>query len=422
MYEEIKNLPSNNLTQLLERREKERLKRCESLKNVFSPYLKKGRVVDIILPRAGASVTLRNCIVENVYEDKIGVYVLTSKDIRKIEVDLNLIEEVYQMRAKLNFKVFIKEFEKVQDKDAENGMMNEILKIEKEIAKEAGDGNVDLSICFLCKKPFVFCLSDCSKDLIVGEVISADFDVEALVKKHFTIGSTAEPSPQARDALEYIRNENLKMSYTKKFEEMTKLLDVYHMDECKKMIKVLKSLEYCDETTVLVKGKLACEISSGDELVLTEMIFNGDFTKLAINEFVPLLSCLVFEEWNDEEHVLSEENKKLYGLIEHSVQNVCKALKDHGLPISPKKYLRKFSYELMDVVKMWVDGKTFIQICENTEVFEGSIIRTFKRLEELLKQLSNAARIIGNVELENMFTDGILSIKRDIVFANSLYI
>ncbi|EOB11300.1 Superkiller viralicidic activity 2-like 2 [Nosema bombycis CQ1] len=170
--------------------------------------------------------------------------------------------------------------------------MNEILKIEKRLLRKRCMEMLIYQIVCFCKEPFVFCLSDCSKDLIVGEVISADFDVEALVKKHFAIGSTAEPSPQARDALEYIRNENLKMSYTKKFEEMTKLLDVYHMDECKKMIKVLKSLEYCDETTVLVKGKLACEISSGDELVLTEMIFNGDFTKLAINEFVPLLSCL----------------------------------------------------------------------------------------------------------------------------------
>lgn len=411
MYELIKNLPSNNLVHLLEKRESERLRRCESLVEVFKPYLKKGRVVDVIIPRFGASLTLKNCIVEGVYEEKIGLYALTYKEVIKVEVEPKYIEEIYDIRAKLNLKVFFKEFDKVPYED---------IPLKEEIHEKYPE--INLNVCFLCNRPFVYCLSSCSKDFVVRETVSTDFDVESLVEKHFKIPKTKLDTPQSKDAIEYIKNEDLKDAYTRKFEDMSRLLDVYHMDECKKMIKVLKALEYCDDTTVLVKGRLACEISTGDELVLTEMIFNGDFTKLAINEFVPLLSCIVFEEWNDDDYVLSDDNRKLYGLIEHSVKTVCATLKEYGLVSSPKKYLRRFSYELMDVVRMWVEGKTFIQICENTEVFEGSIIRTFKRLEELLKQLSNAARVIGNVELENMFANGILSIKRDIVFANSLYI
>jgi ATP-dependent RNA helicase DOB1 len=54
-----------------------------------------------------------------------------------------------------------------------------------------------------------------------------------------------------------------------------------------------------------------------------------------------------------------------------------------------------------------------------------------KRLEELLRQLVSAAKAIGNTELEQKFEQceffianclGITSIKRDIVFANSLYL
>jgi ATP-dependent RNA helicase DOB1 len=45
-----------------------------------------------------------------------------------------------------------------------------------------------------------------------------------------------------------------------------------------------------------------------------------------------------------------------------------------------------------------------------------------RRLEELLRQLCAAAKAIGNVVLENKFSEAINKIKRDIVFASSLYL
>ena len=45
-----------------------------------------------------------------------------------------------------------------------------------------------------------------------------------------------------------------------------------------------------------MKGRVACEISTGDELLLTEMIFNGAFNDLSVEQTVALLSCFVFEE------------------------------------------------------------------------------------------------------------------------------
>jgi ATP-dependent RNA helicase DOB1 len=45
-----------------------------------------------------------------------------------------------------------------------------------------------------------------------------------------------------------------------------------------------------------------------------------------------------------------------------------------------------------------------------------------RRLEEVLRQLCQAAKNIGNTDLENKFSEGIKVIKRDIVFAASLYL
>lgn len=41
--------------------------------------------------------------------------------------------------------------------------------------------------------------------------------------------------------------------------------------------------------------------------------------------------------------------------------------------------------------------------------YPGSIIRCMRRLEELLRQMCQAAKAIGNTELENKFAEGMYS-------------
>ena len=52
----------------------------------------------------------------------------------------------------------------------------------------------------------------------------------------------------------------------------------------------------------------------------------------------------------------------------------------------------------------------------------GGIIRCMRRLEELLRQMSLAAKVIGNKDLEDRFNEAVRLLKRDIVFAASLYL
>ena len=47
------------------------------------------------------------------------------------------------------------------------------------------------------------------------------------------------------------------------------------------------------EGVVTLKGRAACEISTGDELLTTELMFNGVFNSLDKHQLVALLSCLV---------------------------------------------------------------------------------------------------------------------------------
>lgn len=73
--------------------------------------------------------------------------------------------------------------------------------------------------------------------------------------------------------------------------------DVMQMDELKCRKRVLRRLQFTtSEDVVEMKGRVACEISSGDELLLTEMIFNGVFNPLLPEYCAALLSCFVFGE------------------------------------------------------------------------------------------------------------------------------
>ena len=55
-------------------------------------------------------------------------------------------------------------------------------------------------------------------------------------------------------------------------------------------------------------------------------------------------------------------------------------------------------------------------------VQEGSIVRCITRLDELCREVRNAARIMGDPTLYRKMEVASESIKRDIVFAGSLYL
>lgn len=57
-----------------------------------------------------------------------------------------------------------------------------------------------------------------------------------------------------------------------------------------------------------------------------------------------------------------------------------------------------------------------------TDVYEGSLIRMFKRLEELVKELVDVANTIGNSSLKEKMEAVLKLIHRDIVSAGSLYL
>lgn len=202
--------------------------------------------------------------------------------------------------------------------------------------------------------------------------------------------------------------------------QIQKSEDILQMEELKARKRVLRRLGYTSEADVVeLKGRVACEISSGDELMLAELMFNGAFNDLTAEQTAALLSCFVFTEKSEEAVRTREELQAPLRMLQETARRIARVSNESKLPVDEEEYVQSFKTDMMDVVYQWCQGAKFSQIVKMTDAFEGSIIRGIRRLEELLRQMAVAAKTIGNTDLESKFTASIDKVKRDIVFAAS---
>lgn len=76
----------------------------------------------------------------------------------------------------------------------------------------------------------------------------------------------------------------------------------------------------------------------------------------------------------------------------------------------------------VQVVYEWAQGTAFEDICKLTDVQEGIIVRTIVRLDETCREFRDAARVMGNTQLFQQMSEASAAIKRDVIFAASLYV
>ena len=56
------------------------------------------------------------------------------------------------------------------------------------------------------------------------------------------------------------------------------------------------------------------------------------------------------------------------------------------IPLEKEDYVKKFNPDIMEIVFKWCHVAKFKDICEAAhDIFEGTIIRGFRRLDELLQ-------------------------------------
>ncbi|RCI15995.1 hypothetical protein L249_1748 [Ophiocordyceps polyrhachis-furcata BCC 54312] len=190
-------------------------------------------------------------------------------------------------------------------------------------------------------------------------------------------------------------------------------------------VQVLKELGFVDEATrIQLKGKVACEVHSGDELVLTELILDNVLADFEPAEIAALLSSFVFQEKTQVEPTLTSNlarGRDTIVAISEKVNDVQTRLQVIQSSDESNDFVSRPRFGLMEVVYEWARGMSFKNITSLTDVLEGTIVRTMTRLDETCREVKNAARIVGDPELYQKMQQAQDMIKRDITAVASLY-
>lgn len=195
-------------------------------------------------------------------------------------------------------------------------------------------------------------------------------------------------------------------------------------DELKNRSRVLKRLGHIDgDGVVQLKGRAACLIDTGDELLVTELMFNGTFNDLDRHQVAALASCFIPGDKSSEQINLRAELAKPLQQLQDSARRIAEIQRECKLEINVDEYVEaSIRPYLMDVIYCWSKGASFGEVIQMTDIFEGSIIRLARRLDEFLNQLKAAAHAVGEADLEDKFAAASESLRRGIMFANSLYL
>ncbi|KAF2153801.1 antiviral helicase [Myriangium duriaei CBS 260.36] len=190
-------------------------------------------------------------------------------------------------------------------------------------------------------------------------------------------------------------------------------------------INVLKELGFIDDQSrVELKGKVACEIHSADELVLTELVLENVLADYEPEEIVALLSSFVFQEKTDAVPNITPALERGQATIVKISERVNHWQTVHQVILSSddsNDFVSRPRFGLVEVVYEWARGMSFNRITELTDVLEGTIVRTITRLDETCREVRNAARIIGDPTLFAKMEKCQEMIKRDICATASLY-
>ena len=244
------------------------------------------------------------------------------------------------------------------------------------------------------------------------ELEEKEAQLSIISNPNFIIHKQSYESKESLQAAIELLNKQLKASKT-----------MILRDDWKAMRRVLRRLGFCSEDHVELKGRVACEISTSDELLTTELMLSGVFKDLEIDVMVALLSCLVHQENSSEISTPKiPDLGSAYQLLINTARHFSEVFVQSKLNIDQDAYVNSYKPSLMEAVYAWAHGAKFADVCQLTDIYEGTIIRCIRRLHELLRQLQDASKSIQSLELATKFTQGLRMIERGIVFAASLYL
>lgn len=160
---------------------------------------------------------------------------------------------------------------------------------------------------------------------------------------------------------------------------------------------VLKEYGYIQNDYPTEKGKTTSQIRSENELYLAEIIFSGVLENLTPSQLAGVICALTTEELRiDIPYIpFSEPVRKTLNQIRNIKRKLEKVQSKYD--IEAPLYVNPYFSSL---IELWVEGAEWETVSEQIEIGEGDIVRAFKRVVDVLRQLTT----IDNIPETLVFT------------------
>lgn len=153
---------------------------------------------------------------------------------------------------------------------------------------------------------------------------------------------------------------------------------------------VLKEYGYIQNDYPTEKGKTTSQIRSENELYLAEIIFSGVLENLTPSQLAGVICALTTEELRIEIPYIpfSEPVRKTLNQIRNIKRKLEKVQSKYD--IEAPLYVNPYFSSL---IELWVEGAEWETVSEQIEIGEGDIVRAFKRVVDVLRQLTTIDNI-----------------------------
>lgn len=227
------------------------------------------------------------------------------------------------------------------------------------------------------------------------------------------------------------------LKYTLNLKEYTHLTDelVYlesHQRNIEPVVNFLYKVGYIKHNDALkltnedltLKGILATEINEGHQILMTELYLNDCFNTLSGEEIVTLIACFIEQKSNEDIPCIDELNvsnavKDIYKKL-NRISHDFKVIEDNSV-YSNSDYWN-ISPQMLEPMKLWIEGTNASIICQEYGLFEGNLIRSILKISNMLDEIISIATYCQHVDQINKLTCVKEKIIRDIVILDSLYL
>ena len=237
-----------------------------------------------------------------------------------------------------------------------------------------------------------------------------------------------------KDLKKFIERNKLQKQIKKAIMKIESSKNLVLNEELINMKRVMRRLDFVTKDEILTqKGQIICDISGADELLTAELLFNGFFKDLSLEEIGAAIYCCLSKEnqgkKEDDSSLSKDKNQKAIEKIYEGVKNKAEYIGEilEECKILGKgektKYIETFNDNYMLPIYKWINGISFSDLIkEFDKLYEGSLIRVIRRVEEFTKNFVVTAQHIGDNNLQKKLEEIGNKIKRGLPFTASLYL